>query len=214
MTEGTDNTPMMTPREMGDFYKKHFVVIVDDLHAADFMLLDIGRRGTKTALPGGYPGGDENFAFADYRLGFMDDLESASPEITEGLRAILDARPKMHPSDFLGDPFFFDCSGSMPDSMIREMEEEVRAFMGDFIPMEMAPSDIEDRMNSLLGSPFAREARAVRLEYAADYDMKRTIDTPRYFEQHDNGAPRSIKETRRAQGRGNKGHAMRGWKRK
>jgi hypothetical protein len=214
MTEGTENTPM-TPREMGDFYKTHIMVIVGDVHASDFLILERGARGgSKTALPGGYFDHDD-FAFADYRLGFMDDLESASPEITEGLRAILAERPQAHPSDFLGDPFFFDRSGSMSDSVLREMVEEVHTIMGDFFPLELAPGDIDARMASLFDNPFARETRELRIEYDETMAAKRmVIDVP-YFERDTHGGtPRSIKETRRAQGRGKRQNAMSNWKRK
>jgi hypothetical protein len=180
-------------------HSKHIVAIVGDLHAADFLLLDIGRctDGYKTSLPGG---------FYDF-----DDIEPTSPEIAEGMRAILaeHANIAVH---FL--PGGFDFSGSMPDTMLREMAEEINTIMGDFLPMEMAPREVEDRMMAMLHSPAAREARALRIEYDAMVDMKRNVDLPFFDRDRYNGAPRSIKETRRAQGRGRKASAMRGWKRK
>ncbi len=165
-------------------HSKHMVAVVGDLHAADFLILEIGRRsdGYKTSLPGG----------------FMDDIAVVSPEINEGLRALHQERlDRLDTEYFL--PVGFDTSGPMPDDMLREMAREVHSIMGDiFLPMEMAPREIEDRMMAMLMSPAARETRELRLEYDAMMAAKNMhVDLPYFERNHSHGAPRSIRETMR-----------------
>jgi hypothetical protein len=196
MTEGTIFTSphMIALREQlaSDFLGKDIVVIMGDPHVADnmnpFRVIERGTRGD--ALPGGHYDYDDRFDL-DYNRAEDARVEAS---LAEALRALHQERlDRLDTNYFI--PVSLDTTGSMPDGMLREMAEEIRTIVGDFIPMEMAPREIEDRMSVMLMSPAAREARELRITYVRD-----ELPLPKlgYFERNPNhGAPRSIKETMR-----------------
>lgn len=200
MTEGTIFTSphMIALREQmaSDFLGKDIVVIMGDPHVAKdispFRVIERGTRGGD-ALPGGFYDRDDSFDRDAYNRAEDARVEAS---LTEALRALYADREIGEYAVPATLNIAFDATGSMPDGMLREMAEEIRAIVGDFVPMEMAPREIEDRM--MLMSPAARETRELRLEYDAVMAAKRMhVDLP-YFERDPNhGAPRSIRETMR-----------------